>query len=331
MVTRSRARQAAPPVLGLLLDIPMLRDEHVDVPGIYVAATLEDPIKPWRGFTLFESNSQDSGYIRRNEYGDRASIGRVISDTGLPVDHRLIDYANTIRVEMLHPNDRLESVTEQEMLIGKNRFLVDSELLGAANARLVSTDAFTGLRTYDLSVLRRGIKGTFLNPFNHVPNELLVGLDYGGVYFYPYAVSRIGEQSYFKFVSNGGLLALAPARPFALGGSTVKPLSPVSVVGVRDGSNNLTVTWERQGRRSIQALDQAVPIDEEVERTKIHVLASAGSDTALRTTIVTSTRTWTYTAGQHVTDGLTPGDPVSLSMNQMGTIVPAGFAIEVTL
>lgn len=330
-MVRSRAQQTVPFVFGRIAAFPPLRDEHIDVSGTYIWATQEDATKTWRGYALFESNSASSGFVRRQEYGDRATVARVISSTNLPVDHRLIDYANTIRIELLHPNDSLDVVTEQEMLTGRSRFMVGREMIGAATPTLVSTNEFTGLRTYDLTVMLRGLKGTQAASLEHQPGEQVVALDYGGVYFLPYAISRVGETSYFKFVANGGLATLASAVRVVLGGSTVRPFCPISIEGTRDGSNNLTVTWERQARRSIQFVDQDVPIDAEVEKYKIHVLAAAGSETALRAVTITGAKTWTYTAGQQLTDGLTPGNPVTIHIVQMGSIAFEGVPAEITL
>lgn len=331
-MTRSRAQEAPPAIIGFVLPMPAIRDEHIDVGGIYFGATLFDYTKPWPSYALFEGTSIDSNFIQRASCTDRMVAGIVIAYTELTVDYRLIDYANTITLKMCHPDDALENVTEQEMLFGRNRFVVGGEIIGAANCELTATDEFSGCRTYELSTLVRGQLGTFsVGKMLQFPGNLAVRLDGAGVNFLPHAPSRVGETAYYKFVAGGGNVVTAATIPVALDGKTLTPLVPVSIQGTRDGSNNLTVTWERHGRRSLQTLDQRVPWDAEIERYKIDVLAASGSPTSLRTTIVSEARTWTYTASNQIIDGLTPGDTVVLVMSQMGTIVQDGEQTEVTV
>lgn len=331
-MTRSLAQRTAPSAFGFCLQLPALRDEHVDVAGFYVGATTRDPSKILQGYALYEGTSESSGFIRRSVYTTRATMGTCTEFTGLPVDYRLIDYANTITVEMANPGDRLESVTEQEMIFGRNRFMFGGEIIGAAVSTLLSVNDYTGIHTYTLSTLLRGQLSTFSDRFmSHRPGDLLVRLDDSGIEFFPYAPSRVGETAYYKFVPLGGTVIESSVTPVVLSGATLMPFTPVCITGTRNGSNDLTVTWERQSRRSVQSLDQRVPFDSEVERYKIHVLNSPGAATALREVIRVDTRTWTYTASAQTTDGLTPGNPVHLVISQMGTILQDGQQTAITL
>lgn len=332
----TRNVQSAPALVPLLLDLPPLVDEHVDAPGFYVGAAAWITGVPWRGFALFESWNPDADYDKIGEFDVRATLGRVLSiPLGWPsVDHRLVDYASRIQVELTNPDDTLSSVLEQDMLRGRNRFLLGSEIVGVASWELLSTDAYTGLRTYEGSVMLRGIKDTFESMNDHSVGEQLVRLD-RGIYFVRHAASRIGEGRYFKLVAGGGFVADADPEFFAPAGATVKPFRPLSISGRRNGSNDLIVTWERQSRRSVQLIEQAAPIDQELERYKFRVLTGISSETALRETIVRiedgGTRTWTYTAAQQTADGLTPGNPVHLEVMQMSSLVHDGNATRVTL
>lgn len=331
-----RNAQAAPTLIPLLLDLPPLVDEHVDVPGFYVGAATGITGVPWRGFALFESWNPDADYDKVGDFDVRATLGRVlVIPLGWPgVDHRLVDYGSKIQVELTNPEDTLSSVLEEDMLRGRNRFLLGDEIVGVATWTLLSVDAYTGLRTYEGSVLLRGIKDTFESMNSHVLNERFVRLD-RGIYFVRHAASRIAEERYYKVVAGGGFVAEADPELFAPTGATVTPFRPVYFVGTRDGSNNLTVTWERQGRRTLQMMDQNVPIDQELERYKFRVLPGPNSNTALREVVVriedAGTRTWTYTASQQTADGQTPGDPVHLEVLQMSSLVHDGNPTRVTL
>jgi hypothetical protein len=332
-----RTSQAAPVVLPMLMDLPPLIDEHVDQPGFYIAGTMALTGVPWRGFALYESWNPDSDYERVGEFATRAFAGRVLAiPLGWPaVDHRVVDYASVVHVEMTNPDDSLSSVSESDMLRGRNRFLLGREIVGIATWTLVSADPFTGIKTYEGSVLLRGIKDTFELMNSHVVGEQFLALD-RGVYFVRHAASRIKEPRYYKLVANGGFIADADPELFAPDGETMKPFRPVSIVGKRNGSNDLIVTWERQARRSIQVLEQNVPIDAETERYKYRVLQGGlTSETALREVIIRidpgDARTFTYTATNQSLDGLTPGDPVHFEFVPMSHLVHDGNATRVTL
>lgn len=322
-MAKSRPKQAAPLLLGLFMNLPPLRDEHTRQTGYYLGAVMEDSEKPWRGFALYESFSDSTGYEKRGEYALRATVG-IISTlplTSSSIDYRIIDRASTIKAELMHRDYELQSVTEDEMLAGRNRFLVGKEIVGAANAKLISADATTGLKTYELSTLLRGVKDTFTNMDTHQANELLVWLDGPGIYFVPHTLSKVGGSVYLKAVAGGGTIVEAFPFLFTPLGETVKPFRPLSIVGTRDGSNNLTITWERQTRHSAQLIQQGTPFNEEREQYKVQVLQTSGSELVVREVVVADVRTWTYTAAHQSTDSKVPGEPVPIIVTQMSMLI----------
>ena len=330
----------APPFVRLeLMDIPPLQDSHVNVPGFYIAGTVEDANKKWAGYAIFESNSESTGYVKRENYETRATIGDTTLDTIIKtsdeVDYRLLDNASEIYITLAHKNDSLESVTEDEMLAGKNRFLVGKEIIGAANCVLVTSD-YEGRKTYKLTTILRGIKDTIEEMDTHVDNERFVHLDGPGVYFFEHAHSRIGESKYITALSGGQSLGEVGVRKFASSGKTVAPFRPLVISGTRNGSNDLTVTWERQTRVSTRYLDQGAPYLEEAERYKILVRQGPNSTVGVREAIVNiatgDPRTWTYTASQQTSDGFTPGESITLELLQLSkTLNDAGNRSIVTL
>jgi len=332
---KNRPNRAAPFLQGFFMDLPALRDDELNVPGLHVGATCEDPSKPWRNYGLFESSNPDSGFQKRAEYQSRLRVGMAQS---LPlgtasVDYRLVDYASSFVVEMLHPEDALEAVTDQEMVAGRNRFLVGDEIMGVATPRLLSTDPYTGLDTYEFTTLLRGLQDTFPEMDTHVSGEPVVWLDGPGLNFFVHSASRINEARYYKVVPAGGTIAEAVPQLVTSSGRTLKPFRPLQIAGTRDGSNNLTVTWERQTRRTFQIGEQSLPLEEELERYRIQVLSGAGA--VIRDTIVRvdpgAARTWLYTAFAQSGDGITPGSPVTLELSQLSALVNDGNASRVTL
>lgn len=334
-MARSAAREAPGDIIPYFMNLPAILDEHINVAGFYLAATIKDINKRWRGFVFFDSNSETSNFTQRKTYSDQAITGTV---TVLPfdstiVDHRVIDYASTITVQLDAVDDELENVSENEMLAGKNRFLIGEEIIGAANCSLVSTD-FEGRKTYNLTTLFRGLKDTLDEMDRHEQFERFVKLDGPGVYFIPHATSKINDTLYYKFVPDGHDLVTVGAYKFISTGETLKPFRPMSILGTRNGSNDITLTWELQSRRTTQLFDQGKKPEEDVEAYRIYPLESITSDVALRIIDVSGAgvRTCTYTAAQQTTDGKTPGNPIDFELIQMSsTLVDVGNKSRVTI
>ena len=99
-------------------------------------------------------------------------------------------------------------------------------------------------------------------------------------------------------------------------------MSGVSVVGVRDTSNNLTVTWIRRSRLRSPGLGNGpVPLGETTEAYEIDIFTGA----AVVRTITSTTPTFTYTAAEQTADGKTPGAAVTMRIYQMSDVAGRGF------
>ena len=103
-------------------------------------------------------------------------------------------------------------------------------------------------------------------------------------------------------------------------GENLVPFRPVTIAGTRDGSDNLTITWDRQDRASFPILVIPPPLSEQTLEFEVDILDGA---TVVRTITVT-TETASYTAAEQTTDGLTPGDPVDVKIYQISAIVGRG-------
>ena len=114
-------------------------------------------------------------------------------------------------------------------------------------------------------------------------------------------------------------------------GRAEQPYAPVNVVGSRDGSNNLTITWVRRTRLGGELLDGTgtVPLGEASEAYQVDIRNAA--DTATVRTISTISPSASYTAAQQTTDGLTPGNPVVLRVFQISATVGRGIQRSATV
>lgn len=309
----------AQPILWAALDLPPLSNDHVAQPGLYIAATIENAEDSFNGAALFQASDEDGeSWSQVLRIRSAAVMGIA---TELPSgDTTTWDEASTVDVVLF--NGELESIGELACLNGGNRALIGGEIVGFRSAELIGTN------TYRLSGLLRGLRGTTAN-VTHVANELFVLLTGPGIHFLPLEASSIGMPKQYKLLTTGMRLGDAEQFEYTCSGRTVTPFAPTHVEGVRDVSDNLTITWTRVTRSNVRLLStQAVPLNEPFERWEVDVIDASG--TVLRT-IATATNAASYTAAQQTTDGLTPGDPVRVLVYQIGDTIQRGEAAEATL
>jgi len=111
----------------------------------------------------------------------------------------------------------------------------------------------------------------------------------------------------------------------------MKPLSPVHIEGSRDGSNNLTITWIRRTRVAGDWVDNIdVPLGETTEAYEVDILNGPGG-AVLRTITGLTSQTASYSAANQTTDGITPGNPVTVVVYQISSTIGRGFGAEATI
>ena len=320
---------AQPPLINMILmDIPALSDQHRAEPGIYIAAQCHDPTRAWRGGILFWSTDGGVTWARVTNVVSEAVIGTIVTPPSVAILPDLWDRVNTIRVKFDHPQVQLASVAEDECIAGRNRFLVGLEIVGASRVQFVSYDPNERAYTYDLSILLRGQQDTDQVMNAHVAGEVVVWLDGPGIQFQPLSFSHVDKERIWLMVPHGGGISDGIPQQFALTGRNCKPFHVRDIHATRDGSSNLTWTWERTSRAARTFLEQGEPLDEEVEQYEIDVTLSG---VVKRTIVATGARTATYTAAQHTTDGITPGNPVTARFYQISQGLRRGQETEVTL
>ena len=238
------------------------------------------------------------------------------------------DDANTFQVEIY--SDELSTLDEELVLNGANSLAVENssgewEIVQFVNAALVGTN------TYSLSRLLRGQLGTEDNMesalaagarvivLSERPQQLNLGLDdIDREYNYRYgpASRDLGDPSY---------LALAKT----VTGRGLKPYSPVHIKGVASGSD-MVISWIRRTRIGGDSWEyfETVPLSEEFERYEVDILA-VGSNTVIRTLLVTDATQVTYTSAQRASDNLT-GD-FDVIVYQISSLVGRGIGRRATI
>lgn len=311
----------------IVMDTTLIRD--VDAtngqgPVLYLAAYGYK--SAWRGAVAFKS-TDGTEYFDIQVLTTAPTWGRLTTALTATPGWGAWDRFRTFTVKM--GNGTLSSATENQLLTNfANAALVKSgdnwELLQFADV----TDNGDG--TYTCETLIRGRRGT--NNFQaHEAGDLFILLDEDALRRYVGSNENIGNVQYYKGVSIGSIIEQVPAITETLAANSLKPWSPADVRGARDGSNNLTITWERRTRYSGPMLDglDTVPLNEESEAYEVDILDANGD--VVRTIDGLSSETAAYSAANQTSDGFTPGDPIDVVVYQLSALVGRGFGAEATI
>lgn len=277
-----------------------------------------DPDRTWTGCAVFRSDDDDIfeqvGFI-----GTESIMGNTLTSLAAGVVG-VWDYVNTVDVWVL--SGELETKTEIEVLNGGNRALIGSEIIGFKSASLI------GEKTYRLSGLLRGLRGTGDKMSTHAVDDVFVLLIGDGVADIEHGIAHIGTTKYYRFVPPGGVVDDYPSVQLTLSGETLRPLPVAGISGSRDDDGNLTITWHRSSRAVGRMFSTAVlPLleDSEVYEVDIHYPSGgAGDESDLIRTITVSAESATYTDAQQATDSVTLFDEVTVKIYQRSAIVGRG-------
>lgn len=310
----------------VLIDTPIMRDTDDDT-GFYWAVTAIN--RGWRGATVFRSSDGGTTYNQMSNVGVRTKIGDVAAalPSG-PTDYW--DMGNTITVVLAYEGHTLQSLTEEQVLNGNNAFWLGNPNGQGGEIIQFQTATLVGTQTYQLSGLLRGRLGTEANVGLHGTNEVFILLNLNTMGRSDFGPGDWNAQRHYKPVSTLTNLIDAAAQTFTNTGIGKKPLSPVHVRGVRDTSNNLTVTWTRRSRLRSPGLGNGLlPLGEQQELYEVDIFVGAN---VVRTMVATSDSVGaTYTAAQQTSDGITPGNPVTLRVYQMSGTAGRGFPAIATV
>ncbi len=281
-------------------------NEDADAVGYYVAAA-GATTGYWPGAVLYQSNDGGGSYQQVGPLDAPAIHGTTVGALAAGTTTGLWDDVNTVNVTMV--NGSVESASDAEVLAGENLCRIGQEYLSFGVVTPV------GGAVYTLSHLLRGRRGTDSLWGTHAAGDKFVLLEEGLYGRVDQGFAMRGKDVLLKAVTEGTALGDATAVPLTITGDEFKTYAPVDIVGTRDGSNNLTITWKRRTRvpEGLQDMYDE-PLGETDEAYEVEILA-ANPDRI----ISAASGTATYTAAQQTSDGLTPGDPVTVTVFQIGT------------
>ncbi len=304
-----------------LLDVPIGQDVDNNA-GFYVAAK-GDGGDAYLGAAIF-SSPDGTTYARKATITENAVMGETVNILNDWTGPRVFDEVSTVRVDV--GSGTLSSSTNALLLLSTatNAMLIGSEVIQFRDATLVSDGV------YDLTGLLRGGRGTEWAMTGHVVRERAVLIRGAGIRRIILDNSDLGIPFYYKGVAIGRSLSSADAELFTNNAIGLKPFSPVDARADRDGSNNVTFTWRRRSRLSVRMtgpLGISVPLGEDTEEYTVEIYSVGSPQTLLRTITATS-ETADYSAADQVTDGLTPGDPITIIIRQISSTIGAGYPLE---
>ena len=219
---------------------------------------------------------------------------------------------------------------------GQNQIMVGDELCaygvaGATQLVNIDSDGPGAVDRSDRGVyfhnnFLRGLRGTEteINGTNRV-FERVIALNEGSFKFVPLGYPDIGKTLFFKAATPGMDLGDFEAKEVVFTARNLKPVNVANPIGVRDASNNLTITWDRRTRANVRLLgNSALPYGEDTDKYRVDFLSAGKPYTVLRTSDVTTTSA-TYTAAHQSADGLTPGGAINFRVRQWSNAVGYGF------
>lgn len=306
-----------------LLDIPLIRDED-NKPGF--AGALTGKSSGWPGGVI--TRSTDNGQTWNSIQGFSSHVTAGTCRDSLPAhDGYVIDRANTLQVDMYNSGLTLSSITQEQMLTGKNWFAYGVagrwELCQYANATL-ETDG-----SYTIDTLVRGAKGTEQYTGTHVDGDLFIFLSDADAAFIAANIADIQVERLYRGVTSGKNIDTVSDTAFTYAGVNLEPLSPVQLAGTIDGSDNWDLTWLRRSRLTSSWWTTGVdaPIGEDSESYEIDIMDGS---TVVRTLTSTSEAV-EYTSANQVTDWGSNQTALTFRVYQLSATVGRGYVAEITL
>jgi len=224
-------------------------------------------------------------------------------------------------------NGSLSTVSDFAVYNGANLAAIQTpsgvEIIQFANAELV------GDNVWRISRLLRGRKGTERFCGTHVPWEPFTVLSAVTTYNTLLPMAEIGLLRHYKAVTNGKTLDDAQEMSFVLEGNSIKPLSPINIVGVWD-SGDVEISWVRRARINAEWKDSYdVPLDETAEAYEVDIM---DGETVVRT-LTTNTTSVTYTSAQQAADFASPpiAGVVSVRVYQISARIGRGHPGTATI
>lgn len=320
---------AAGPTIIFLLDFPLLRDADANQSGSGFYAVISSISTGWPGAELYQS-TDDENFTRLDSMDVLASFGTAVNALGAlgpsspaaPFSPWKWDTENTLTLKL--QVGALAGASEAAVLAGANALIVGSELIQFVNAVQNEDGSWT------VSQLLRGRRGTDASCYSHMAGETVIMPAAGGLLREAAPLSQIGQERYYRAVTDGADVSAVQDIDLTLAGNDLKPYSPVAVGGSRDEAGNWTICWLRRTRfggaygTGAELLIDGMggPLNEAIEAYEIDILG--GSPQVVKRTLSVTTPTAIYTAAQQIADFGEVQATLSVNVYQISDVVGRG-------
>ena len=310
-------------LLLFIFNAAALSDDHISTPGYYWAFAMENSASEFNGGSLYAATSEAGTYSLVNSSGESIIVA---TEDQLPdvTNPNIFDEINTIDVDAI--NGTLSSVSEQDLLAGANRLVMSNgEIIGFQTATTIGTNR------YRLSKLLRGRRNTEQYTGTHsADGEIGVVVD-ATLNFESINLAAINTTEYFKPVAVGQAVDDIPAEPFTYLACTIKPFSVANIEATRDGSNNVTLTWDRRSRANYPELVATIPppLVDGMEEYEIDLYDP--TDTDVENTYSTTSPTVDISDADILAAGYSSGDPINVRVYQISPTIGRGTEKEATV
>lgn len=309
------------PTTLVLLDIPLLSVGDNSL-GFYVATL--GYTDAWEGASVVQSEYGTWTGFERPILISRldAVLGKATTVLGNVTDPWVWDKGNTVTIRLLDDDDSLSSVTEVQMLNGSNRAMLGDEIIQWKTATQ------NGDGTWTLSgAFLRGRRGSEWATGTHAAGEWFVLLDASLLTFTERGDDELDAWRWYRaWTLNSREFSVT--QPFMLEGRNMMPYSPQHVKATRDGSGNITITWQRRTRIGGELADGGdVGLGETSENYDVEIYDGS----TLKRTLEVTSESATYTAAQQTTDFGGLQSSVDVIIYQVSSVVDQGFGTSATV
>jgi len=282
----------------------------------------------WRGAEVSQSDDLVS-WTEVDSILEGVSWGAAANALGAPLSPWTWDEVNSLTVWMV--SGEPESATDLEVLNGANFAVLLTPSTGALELIQWRDAVQNADGSWTLSRLLRGRRGTEDGCGNRAAGDVFIILDDPDARLrLQTPPSLLNATRYYRLRGAFDVPASARIVTKAKRGRAEQPYAPVHITGIRDSSNNLTVTWVRRTRVGGELRDFSgdVPLAEASESYEVEFL---NGNTVVRTVTGITTPSVTYSASAQIVDGVTPGAPIGVRIYQMSALVGRGIPGSATV
>lgn len=317
------------------LNLPMLRDTDNDA-GYYAALRQEDEDGFWPGAFVLRSPDGGISYDTVAVSGRQAVTGVITEISDYldntyaylpPGDVEIINYTFFITVELDRAASSLSPATFDGILAGFNAAAVGDdgrwEIIQFIDAELLPT---TSGKTWKIGGLTRGRRSTdsVMNDILGVVGDKFIVID--NAVRVTQNLANIGLSLNHKGVTSGSDANAVSPSVFATSGQSLKPFSPVSIEGERDGGDNITITWLRRSRfgQELPFSGGDIPLGEASEEYELDII-DVDEVTVLRTITGLTSPSYVYSSADQTTDFGSPQSAIFVDVYQISATVGRGY------